>query len=397
MKKIILLLVLNFVSFSANLLFAQTFTNYTTDNGLVSNVVYCVAIDMQGNKWFGTDAGVSKFDGVSWTTFTTNDGLISNVIVTIAVDLQNNIWFGSGFEGVTKFDGTNWTSYTASNVLLNNGIREIAVDSIGNVWIGVNGGLSKYNGTNWTNYTVTNGLANNSVSAISVDHDGNMWFGTYMNGVSLYNGTSWTNYNTTTSNIADNYIEDIAIDVHGNKWFATNMGVSKYDDNNWTTFNYTNSALTTNYINSVCGDIDGNIYVADYASGFYKYDGINWMHYTVNEGLAGTRVYEMIVENGKNIWLVTNGGVSVFNSAANYIGNCEKNKLFLYPNPADDHLIIKNFEQNLEIRIYDLSGKLLINYKLENEQVDISKLPNGFYTIKIRLNNREIVNKFVKQ
>ena len=34
---------------------------------------------MEGNKWFGTDGGVSKFDGANWTTYTTSNGLVNNV------------------------------------------------------------------------------------------------------------------------------------------------------------------------------------------------------------------------------------------------------------------------------------------------------------------------------
>jgi hypothetical protein len=39
---------------------AQKWTNYNT-------IACCIALDVQGNKWFDTDKGVSRFDGANWT------------------------------------------------------------------------------------------------------------------------------------------------------------------------------------------------------------------------------------------------------------------------------------------------------------------------------------------
>jgi hypothetical protein len=49
-----------------------TWTTYKTSNsGLASDDVNAIAIDREGNKWFGTLAsGVSKFNGTTWMTYT---------------------------------------------------------------------------------------------------------------------------------------------------------------------------------------------------------------------------------------------------------------------------------------------------------------------------------------
>jgi len=67
-------------------------------DGLASYFVYAIAIDAQGNKWFGTSEGVSKFDGTNWTTYTTANGLVSNSIEAIAIDTQGNKWIGTSSE-----------------------------------------------------------------------------------------------------------------------------------------------------------------------------------------------------------------------------------------------------------------------------------------------------------
>ena len=66
-------------------LFAQTITNYTTTDGLLNDNVICVAVDGSNTLWFGTQMGVSVFDGVNWSshTTTTDPGLVDNNIQAI--------------------------------------------------------------------------------------------------------------------------------------------------------------------------------------------------------------------------------------------------------------------------------------------------------------------------
>ena len=49
----------------------QTFTNFTSADGLVDDNVTCGTYQGNGILWFGTQNGISKFDGVNWTNFTT--------------------------------------------------------------------------------------------------------------------------------------------------------------------------------------------------------------------------------------------------------------------------------------------------------------------------------------
>ena len=95
---------------------AQTITNYTTADGLISDVINCVEIaDGTNEVWIGTNSGVSHFDGLSWTSYTTADGLVDNNINTI-VEASGDIWVGTDF-GVSKFDGSTWTTYTSTDGL----------------------------------------------------------------------------------------------------------------------------------------------------------------------------------------------------------------------------------------------------------------------------------------
>ncbi len=66
--------------------------NYTTDHGLPSPEVHCIAQDSLGYMWFGTDNGLSRFDGYAFRNYGFEDGLTDNVILYLQVDSTGILW-----------------------------------------------------------------------------------------------------------------------------------------------------------------------------------------------------------------------------------------------------------------------------------------------------------------
>ena len=352
MKKIILLTTLLLTVFSQ--LFSQQFTNYTVSNTskiLPNNTVNAIAIDAQGNKWFGTDIGLSEFDGTNWTIYATANGLSLN-IESIAIDAQGNKWIGTDYGGVFKFDGINWTNYTTANGLVNNNVRAIAIDAQGIKWFGTDNGVSKFDDSHWTTYNTANtanGLVNNRITSIAIDLQGNKWFGTNGYGVSKLTGTSWYTYNTYNSAFRSNTIKSISIDAMGNEWIGTDRSISKFDGTTWkdcTPAGYAfnsiasdsqgniwcgtnfgvymfNGTTWTRYINnidnvySIAIDAQGNKWVGTGASGVIYFDGTNSTTYTYADGLAGDDVMSIACDAEGNKWFGTiDYGVSMFNGTS---------------------------------------------------------------------------------
>ena len=300
-------------------------TYTATNSGLVSNRVFSIAIDGNGDKWFGTDGGVSKFDGNTWTTYTTsNSGLADNWVSAIAIDENGDKWFGTD-GGVSKFDGNTWTTYTTSNSGLGyNWISVVVIDGDGNKWFGtygVCGGVSKFDGATWTTFTTSNsGLASNCVFSIGIDNNNNHWFGlggTQSGRVSKFDGATWTTYTTANSGLS-NRVTSIAVDGNSGKWFGTYGfgaccdGVHRFDEITWTTYTTANSGLSDNGIRAVTIDGDGNKWFGT-NGGVSRFDGTAWTTYTTaNSGLTDNIVRAIAVDNNGDKWFGTyDGGVSV--------------------------------------------------------------------------------------
>ena len=87
---------------------------------------------------------IAKFDGTTWTNYLKPNTITSGGINTIAIDAQGNEWFGTESGGALKFDGTNWTSYNITNSgILSNTVNAITIDAQGNKWFGTDKGVSK--------------------------------------------------------------------------------------------------------------------------------------------------------------------------------------------------------------------------------------------------------------
>jgi ligand-binding sensor domain-containing protein len=101
-----------------------SYVNYNTRDGLAGSVVYCMLQDHDGFIWFGTESGLSRFDGTRFTNFTMADGLPDNEILKLFIDSKKRLWIVPFRSSLCYY--RNGKIYTAQNDSL---IRKISVSS----------------------------------------------------------------------------------------------------------------------------------------------------------------------------------------------------------------------------------------------------------------------------
>lgn len=89
--------------------------------------------------------------------------------------------------------------------------------------------------------------------------------------------------------------------------------------------------------------------------------------------------------------------VTAFNSGTTSIGNISFNEYSIFPNPATNYLFVNGLTEKENVKIYDLTGKLILSSKAGNHPIDISNFPDGVYAIKIETAKGIVTRKFVKQ
>lgn len=127
-----------------------------------------------------------------------------------------------------------------------------------------------------------------------------------------------------------------------------------------------------------------------------------------------TAIVTVTVTGGNNTSKSNNSTISLFASATNTDTITKTIKVFqeaaitfiidlipeaitIYPIPVSDILFFNTIIDRVEISIFDINGKMVINEQITNHQINLSNLPNGIYTIKIKSNSGIKTKKILKQ
>lgn len=197
------------------------FKTYLTE--LINEWVYALDIDSKNRVWFGTEGGISLYDGSTWQEWSHEDGLGAANINQYPASANTGLGTRSRHDLSVLDQGRQ--TYNPSYVF-----SLIVDDRDDTVWAGTwGGGVSHYDGNSWRNFTSADGLAGNIVYSIAQDKDGVLWFGTN-NGLSRYDGNSWITYDTNTG-LLENNVYAIAPTASGELWVGTKKGVSRLADN----------------------------------------------------------------------------------------------------------------------------------------------------------------------
>lgn len=71
------------------------YINYDVKDGLAGSVVYTMCQDKDGFMWFGTENGLSRYDGTHFKNFTIKDGLPDNEVLKVYGDSKGRVWIGT--------------------------------------------------------------------------------------------------------------------------------------------------------------------------------------------------------------------------------------------------------------------------------------------------------------
>ncbi|RZJ75008.1 MAG: histidine kinase, partial [Flavobacterium sp.] len=271
------------------------------DGKLFTNVIskvsqarfFSILEDRKGNFWFAAiGSGVYYYDGKSFKRFTTDDGLASNRVGLIYEDKKGVIWFGTE-AGITRYDGKSFgnlkineasTSAQGDSVQTSiykkplpeaswthNDINAVIEDKTGKFWIGTRGNAVFYDGKSFTTITKTDGTPFTNVRSIIMDDDGNVWLGG-KDGLWRYDGSKFTNF-------TKDFVGYIYEDKKGNIWTSSekdNKGtwiLSRYDKKSLSGKNPTAVEIASKpMIFGILEDDKGNIWFGA-TDGVYRYDG----------------------------------------------------------------------------------------------------------------------------
>ena len=112
-------------------------------NSYNPSYVFSIFAAPDNTVWAGTwGGGAAHFDGNTWSNFTSKDGLAGNIVYAIERDQNGVLWFGTN-NGVSRFDGKSWRNFGPLQGLLDYNVYALAVAPNGDVWAGTRRGVSR--------------------------------------------------------------------------------------------------------------------------------------------------------------------------------------------------------------------------------------------------------------
>lgn len=327
----------------------REFKNYTTANGLINDWIRSAIEDSDGNIWFASKFGLSKFDGKSFMQFTEAEGLPVDNTNVVFEDQERNIWIGSDGKGLCKFLGETFTYITTKDSLSGNIVMSIledqdqrfwfstfgkgitkkergkttvySIDQEGlnnniiwaslkdrnnnHLWFGTSDGVSRYDGKSFKNYGVQDGLSARIVYSICQDHAGNLWFGT-SKGVSVFDGTQFKSYYHGMDNIGKD-VKSIVQDKNNRLWFASKNGLYKLENGLFTKYTTANG-LSNNNLTSLVVDNNNHLWIGSKA-GINYYDGTAFSRILIDDIFNSNNICFLVLDNKELLWIGTNSGV----------------------------------------------------------------------------------------
>jgi ligand-binding sensor domain-containing protein len=222
------------------------------------NSVWNILEDKAGKFWFGTTAGMFRYDaqlngeigpGKPFSRFSQDDGVINNSgapvvnVESMLEDKSGNVWFGGRTsKGVFRFDGKSITQLKPDS---EKWFWPVLEDSSGNIWLSNWSGVCRFDGKSFVNFSIKNGLCNGNITCIIEDKNHKIWFGSDDGGICRFDarlngevgpGKSFQKFGTA-EGLPKDGVWCMVEDKAGNIWVGTrNFGLYRYDGKMFTKF-----------------------------------------------------------------------------------------------------------------------------------------------------------------
>ncbi|WP_296686515.1 two-component regulator propeller domain-containing protein [Flavobacterium sp.] len=275
----------------------KSFNQFTINDGLDCNKIYCILEDKDGKIWVGTEVGLCLYNGKTFSKIqiplpknlppNKNHYYQTHWVYNMLQAKEGKLWFVT-IDGVFIYDGKSFTHFPmneARNGFLtsNDRVERILEDKEGNIWLGgrTNEGVFRYDGKSVTNLKPMDLFQDGPKPKPHnwgwpqlQDSNGNIWFSNW-GGAYRYDGNTFTSF--TTKDGLPSEVTRIIEDQKGNLWFGASDGLRCYDGN---TFTYFKDGLINPWIWEILEDNNGTIWVGTRESGLYFFNGKTFINYT---------------------------------------------------------------------------------------------------------------------
>jgi ligand-binding sensor domain-containing protein len=287
--------------------------SYMVLNDIPDNRVKHVALDVNGDVWFGGQAGIYRWNGTLWSHYSKENGLPHNNVSDLELD-RNGIMHAavSSYPGLYGMIGEKTTIRYSDNRWTDLNLKtdgygsftSFSIDKNGGIWAVSSGKIWFYEEKQSVQYSSADGLPEEGIEFISIDKQGTVWAASKSN-VCRYNGSKWKS--THLSGVSITAVcagpdSGLIVGTAYNDSLNT-RGVATWDGTSLKETFFGQGAEKT--ISALVTDSDGTIYVGT-KNGLYSISSSKWKQYPSPEHLPVTalsNVIQFVIDKSNIFWL----------------------------------------------------------------------------------------------
>ncbi|MFC2129870.1 two-component regulator propeller domain-containing protein [Bacteroidota bacterium] len=292
--------------------------------GVITNEMKsCFVIDSSGNKWWGMETGLFKYENDEWIYIdsTKSDEFYKGYgVKSLLVDKDGILWIGTN-EGaiVKKMPNDDWLKVQPSYPLLpDDNIMKIVADNKDHLWFATQNGLAKFDGQNWTSWLRQNSdLPNRWINDIAIDENDTKWLAT-QNGLVKFEDDSMHVYDNSNQNFPDYWFGCLLVD-NDTLWVGTGFkGLLKFVDGEVIESFDQSNGVAAQWIRSIAKDSNNQIWIgAGVGLNIINEESIR-TEYISNYGIIDNPFVSISVDKNNKKWAGTYGRIAIFDSIGNY-------------------------------------------------------------------------------
>lgn len=339
-------------TFSANTLLSQSsISQWTGDNGLISNNITSAIRDHNGFVWITSYNGIMRFDGVQVYVYDKAKipFLSTGAFYGVYEDMIGALWFTSQSSGLIRYQNDKFERIDPEAKVLPKSIRCLLIAKDGNVWIGSNNsGLFKLR-NNVVEKIDCPDLNDVSILDITADRDNNLWIATDGKGLYKFDEKKFESIRGVSSTIVNSvcvskenailigtpngldilkdkklYRHPRLIDFQVNKvicdnfnriWVGTEIGLSRFKLNDDDGFQYISEkdGFPLSRINFLYFDNENSLWVSTGRDGLVQLRESNIVNITTKQGLSQNKINMIYEGSDKSFYVGSDvGSVDVY-------------------------------------------------------------------------------------
>ncbi len=269
------------------------FEHLSVEQGLAQESVLAIVQDADGFMWFGSQGGLSRFDGyrvVNYRNLPTDPrSLVNNWVRVLHLDRKGRMWIGTD-GGLDRYDPATqtFTHYLPGAARRggngNRRIRTIIDDGKDGLWLGTGDGLQHFDPASgafrmWNHVAGDPAsLVDGQVGALALDARGTLWVGTNAGLDSLAAGaTGFVHHPSGAADPKFNSVSALLVDPDQTLWIGSAGGLERWKPGTGGAQGarpapQSPAGLNPGAVTALYRDVEGKVWVGSYADGLYLWN-----------------------------------------------------------------------------------------------------------------------------